>query len=343
MSLKQSAFLTYVACAVLATAPLSAQESATNDEAVTRPVISEDISPLVRIGPIATDGYQGEGFLRRPPGEGPFPAVVLIHGGLSRLPTEVIRQFALRPYASRFLEAGYVVAVITYRSRDRDPASQSPQAIADALAAVDYVKSLPYVDPSSVVVNGSSGGGDLTLEVAAATDVAAIAPEEPASLLMAGIFTADLAAEFAERIATILAAGGGGRGRGRGRGGAMTVDDLLGDTDLVQLYAEAGENETLTEKVARIRSPILIIQGGALSGLNRFNEEIVVPTLQKAGKSVEVRTYPGEVHGFAFNDRSERPAMVLRAFEDIDAFFRRHLQTQPSPIDPVLVEHLSLR
>ena len=123
----------------------------------------------------------------------------------------------------------------------------------------------------------------------------------------------------------------------------MSVDDLLGDTDLVQLYGEAGENETLTEKVARIRSPILVIRGGAPSGLNRFNEEILIPTLEEAGKSVEVRTYPGEVHGFAFNDRSERPDMVLRAFEDIEAFFRKHLATQPSPIDPSLVEHVALR
>ena len=40
------------------------------------------------------------------------------------------------------------------------------------------------VDPSSIVVSGCSGGGDLALEIAAATDVAAIATEEPATVLV---------------------------------------------------------------------------------------------------------------------------------------------------------------
>jgi hypothetical protein len=125
------------------------------------------------------------------------------------------------------------------------------------------VKSLPYVDPSSVVVNGTSGGGDLALELAAATELAAIAAEEPATLLMAGIITADMWAEAQERIAGSVAAGGG---RGRGRGAGVTTADILGDWDLVELYRAAGDSETLTEKIARIRSPILIIQGGEPRG-----------------------------------------------------------------------------
>ena len=51
-------------------------------EPVTRPVVSEDVSPLESIAPVARDGYRGEGFLRKPPGDGPFPAILLIHGGV---------------------------------------------------------------------------------------------------------------------------------------------------------------------------------------------------------------------------------------------------------------------
>ena len=48
-----------------------------------------------------------------------------------------LREYALGTWTSRFLAAGYVVAAITYRSRDVDP--QSPDALNDALAAIDYL------------------------------------------------------------------------------------------------------------------------------------------------------------------------------------------------------------
>ena len=166
-------------------APAATQPAAS--ATVTRPVVSEDVSPLEPIAPVARDGYRGQGFLRKPPGDGPFPAVVVIHGGLTTRPVDAVKEYALStPNSSRFLAAGYVVEVITYRSRDDDP--QSKVALEDSLAAIEHLRRMPYVDPKSIVVSGCSGGGDLALEVASATDVAAIAPEEPASILFTGIF-----------------------------------------------------------------------------------------------------------------------------------------------------------
>ena len=174
-----------VAClGVLSALSIAHQNPAT--ASITRPVISEDTAPLEAIAPIARDGHRGQAFLRKPPGPGPFPAVVVIHGGLVTLPTERLRELALSAQPSRLLAAGYVVAVITYRSRDHDP--QSTVSLEDSLAAVAHVRQLPYVDRDSVAVSGCSGGGDLALEVAAATDVAAIVPEEPATVLLTGIF-----------------------------------------------------------------------------------------------------------------------------------------------------------
>src|SRR6476661_926259 len=123
---------------------------------VTMPVISEKISPLDTIEPVASDGHRGQGFLRKPPGNGPFPAVLIIHGGLATRPLSEVRQLALSAQPSRYLAAGYVVAVITYRSRDEDP--QSPVSRTDSLAAVDYLRKLAYVDPQSIVASGCSGG-----------------------------------------------------------------------------------------------------------------------------------------------------------------------------------------
>ena len=89
----------------------------------------------------------------------------MIHGGLATRSAEELRKYTLDvAYPSRFLAAGYAVAVITFRSRDDDP--QSRVSAEDSLAAVNHVRRLSYVDPKSVVVYGCSGGGELALEVA---------------------------------------------------------------------------------------------------------------------------------------------------------------------------------
>jgi dipeptidyl aminopeptidase/acylaminoacyl peptidase len=294
-----------------------AQSRAT--ESINRPVISEDTSPLEPIAPVSKDGHRGLGVLRRPPGAGPFPALVWIHGGLATRPQASLREYMLSPNPSRFLAAGYVVAVITYRSRDEDP--QSSVSREDSLGAVDHVRRLPYVDPQSVVVFGCSGGGDLALEIATATDVAAIAAEEPASMLFTGVFNRELPK----------------------KGARYTPEDGGGSAD-PRAYTAKYQQFT-RDKIARIRCPILIVQGDPEFRLNRFNAAVLIPELQQASKSVEVRTYPGEPHCFAFygsGPRTPRPAAALKAFHDVDAFFRGHLNTKPKAIDPKLVQQESL-
>src|SRR5262245_30763554 len=124
--------------------------------ATTRPAISEDVAPLEAIAPVAKDGHKGEAFLRKPPGKGPFPAVVIIHGGSTTYPTAALKKFALLTWPTRFLAAGYVVVVPTFRSRVEDP--QTRDSLEDILATVEYVRKLPYVDAKSIVVNGISAG-----------------------------------------------------------------------------------------------------------------------------------------------------------------------------------------
>jgi len=84
------------------------------------------------------------------------------------------------------------------------------------------------------------------------------------------------------------------------------------------------------------------MQKVTLTGVNKFNAEITIPELRAAGKTLEVITYTGEPHAFAFVStptRTPRPAISRKAFEDVDAFIRKHLTTKPSPIDPSVVQH----
>ena len=56
----------------------------------------------------------------------------------------------------------------------------------------------------------------------------------------------------------------------------------------------------------------------------------------------QVSTYPGEPHCFAFWSPPRAAPAALKAFQDTDTFFRRHLNTQPKPIDPTLIAHVPL-
>lgn len=307
-----------VTASVLATPRVT---GAGQGERITRPAVSEKASPFEPIAPVAHDGYRGQAFLRKPPGEGPFPAVVLIHGGLTTVPSERLREYVLtNALPSRFLAAGYVVATITYRSRNVD--LQSQESMADSLAAVEYLQRLGYVNADSVGIYGCSGGGDLALAVAAEKPVAAIVAEEPASILFTGVFN-NTSPKAGARY--------------------TPLDSAPIFEDPKRYYTD--ERQRLTrEKIARIQSPILIVQGDAPTPLavNDFNAAILIPELQSAKKRVEVITYAGEPHCFAMGSPPSSAASALKAFRDSDEFFRRYFATQPKPIDPALISYIPL-
>jgi dipeptidyl aminopeptidase/acylaminoacyl peptidase len=297
--------------------PAAANEKE-NEPGATRPAISQEVAPLEAIAPVAKDGHKGEAYVRKPPGKGPFPAVVLIHGGIVRWPTTALKEYALGAWSSRYLAAGYVVAVTTYRSRDVDP--QTRESPDDALATVEYVRKLSYVDPKSIAVNGTSGGGALALTVATETDVAVIVLEEPAGPLAMGVLNKNTP-KTGERF--------------------TPVDGRPFWEDPKKFYTTELQ-KSAREKLARIRCPILLLQGDLTPG-NNFNKEILIPELRDLGKSVVVLTYPGEPHSFAFYStpaRTPRPAVAENAFEDVNVLIRRHLPTKPSPIEPSLVKQV---
>jgi dienelactone hydrolase len=108
----------------------------------------------------------------RPPGEGPFPLVVFNHGRATR--EKRASQGRYRPEAAaRYLVAkGFVVLVPnrigyweTYGNFDPENSgckSIEPMSIAasdQALATVEFAKTLPYVDASRWLVAGQSVGG----------------------------------------------------------------------------------------------------------------------------------------------------------------------------------------
>ena len=267
---------------------------------VTRPVIAEEAAPLETIAPVASDGVAGEGFLRKPPGDGPFPAVVLIHGGGPRWPTGQLRDFALHTHATRFLEAGYVVAAITRRDLDLGlPPDREQGAVLDAVAAVDYVTDLPYVDDESVAVRGTSVGGYLALEVGAARNLAAVMVEEPFSMPFVGVRT----------------------GRGGGASNASPNTDKIERIPSPILLIRGDQTPNINDFNRDVFIPAVEAAGKSLT------------VLTYPGELHSFAFYNSP-------ERTLRPAVALEAFKEIDAFFREHLRVQPTPFDPALVEHV---
>ena len=170
----QFAFLWVVLILCWGASPVTAQTP------LTRPVISEEVSPVQEFSVEMPDGSAAVGVLRRPPGPGPFPAVVISFP----LSVNQWRTMALNNATMmRFLAAGYVTVI----EGSTDPFFDSlsvgedftPGLVASTLATVNHVKNMSYVDSNSVVLYGCSGGGYIVLKVSAETEVAATTAEEP--------------------------------------------------------------------------------------------------------------------------------------------------------------------
>jgi acetyl esterase/lipase len=176
---------------------------------------------------------------------------------------------------------------------------------------------LPEVDPKSVVVWGGSGGGDLALQIAGETSLAAIVPEEPAVVLMMGMMTTKTPR----------------------KGEKYTPADATEMCEQPQRYYTPEIQAITRQKIAKINCPIFLPEGGA-SLINRINNEIFIPELVKAGKNIKVVVYPGQPHVFAMGNRD--PLAALWCFNDAESFLSRYIGAKARPIDPSLVEILSL-
>lgn len=115
----------------------------------------------------------------KPVGEGPFPAVVIMHdcSGLgprsSGSPGRWARLLVERGYAvvipDSFTTRGFPDGVCTDPSPARVNVS-APMRVKDAFAALAHARSLPYVDGKRVGIIGGSHGGSSTLNAMAARE-----------------------------------------------------------------------------------------------------------------------------------------------------------------------------
>ena len=293
---------------------------------VTRPVISEEVSPVEVLSVEVLGGPAALFVVRRPPGPGPFPAVVIPYlFPLSRLKTMALDNATM----NRFLAAGYVT-VMQPASGEGDFFQELfasgmgvfLRELAAARATVNLVKNMSDVDSNSVVLYGCSAGGYMVLQMAAETEVAAITAEEPGGF------------------------------------GYSSVMALSTDPD-AWTWLQADPHRFFTpelrrsaqEEFRKISGPIFLA-GGNRAGQEPpptgIADEFLIPDLKAAGKEVERIVYTGQKHCFGFHATPDRGVAndghvaASLFFADMDAFFKRHLPTQPQAVDGSLVEHVPI-
>ena len=109
----------------------------------------------------AFPGTPLNGYLTRPPGEGPFPAIVLLHGCAGMFPS------AKELWPERLSSWGYVVLVVdSFSTRGIHDTCNGLLAdrVYDAYGALEFLSKYSFVDSSRIALMGFSAGGIATLE-----------------------------------------------------------------------------------------------------------------------------------------------------------------------------------
>jgi dipeptidyl aminopeptidase/acylaminoacyl peptidase len=106
------------------------------------------------------------GFYVTPEGDGPFPVIMLVHGGPTWLDTD-----RFSPEVQCYVDAGFAVGMVNYRGsigygpawRDTLIGNIGGPEVVDVNAGLDDLVTRGIADPSRAVIGGWSWGGYITL------------------------------------------------------------------------------------------------------------------------------------------------------------------------------------
>ncbi|MGQ0634564.1 MAG: alpha/beta hydrolase family protein [Planctomycetaceae bacterium] len=123
-----------------------------------------DVTAALDKQPISyeSDGLKITGLISKPAGKGPFPLILVNHGGFE--PAKSVSGMM-----DLFVRQGFVALASDYRGCGQSEGQRevAKGEVRDILNAVKYAKTLPYVDGERVLMWGFSHGGVLSLLAAA--------------------------------------------------------------------------------------------------------------------------------------------------------------------------------
>jgi dienelactone hydrolase len=242
-------------------------------------VVSEADSPVQPTYIKSKDGLYIATAIRKPKGEGKFPAMIIFHGAPGGRGMEQLVGWSRGdhggPVWERFLKEGYVVVVADYRGGNMNLMSTASTtgmvtSIDDGLAVIDHVKGLPYVDAERINLYGVSLGGNLVAHLVSKVPVHSAILGAPATIWFLGI---------------TLPPGGPGTGADRFKN--ATPDP-----------------ETARKNIEPIRTPILILVGTA-DGLLPV-ATMLHDALEAQGKAVRMDVYEHGYHDFCLGPQGQK-------------------------------------
>ena len=232
------------------------------------------------------DGRTAYGCLRKPEGDGSYPAVIFIHGGFGDNP-EYTRAMLDWGVAELLFRKGFVVFSADYR------VDHSGKDIGDIVAAFAFLSDLPYVDECRIAYFGDSHGAYLAVMAAARTGPFAI---------IHGWGVADMAewyghiknlsVPYYKRVSEDLA-------------------KSLGGTPAQ--VPEAYRRISPAALVGSIKCPILILHGEKDEEVPVAHAHILAHAVEKAGGAYALKIFKNAGHGLRSPEfRKKMDPLVLK-------------------------------
>ncbi len=229
------------------------------------------------------------GFVAAPPGPGPHPTLMLVHGGPTWAYTD-----AFMPEVQAWVDHGVAVAMVNYRGSTgygtafRDALIGDPgfPEVADVVAGLDSVVAGGVADPDRAVVGGGSWGGYVAL-------LAVGLHPDRWSAAVAVVPVGDYLAAFADEAPSLQEFD-----RSLFGGGPDEVGDLY------------RERSPLTY-VDRVRAPVLVIAGDNDSRCPIRQVVNYVDALTERGGEVELRRFDAGHGSLVVDERVAHMAAEL--------------------------------
>src|ERR1051325_2870452 len=120
------------------------------------------------------------GYVRKPDGPGPFPLVVIIHGGGNSKEATYALGRSMKEPAANLVAAGWAIFSLDFRPNPRG--MLDPSDVDDAMVAVAKVRTLPYIDGKRLALFGGSHGANVISRLASRIDARAAVLCAPAAL-----------------------------------------------------------------------------------------------------------------------------------------------------------------
>lgn len=261
--------------------------------------------------------------VRKPKGDGPFPAITM-GWGEGREGMKKVEQLSgsLTQMQDRMIARGYVVVTVNYRNEipyeyeHSKPPQNLPDSISgdrrmlksgptldheDLIAIIRYLQTLPYIDKNGVGAMGVSHSGEMIMKAASEYSFGAGVCIEPADHEFLTVNTGP---------------------------DAPRKNNEIQYNDIEVARKNANKAEAM-ERIRRINTPILIF--GRDTDHQQGIFKLTYEWMKEAGKDVQWASFDHPVHGYVFifnqPDGSYKPdAIQQKTFEIFMDYFDKHLK-----------------